>query len=148
MAIKLQQIFAHATATVLSWHVQNFVAITSLNFGGEQKEVTDAKNHFTLSIVYTKLSITKHISSPISQTMVSCDLTKLNTTLKEQLLFMTLKTLGLNSLSSKTTYCQLSWSLEATRLNVIIIILLWNLTGISTALLLMWLSNFRAILKV
>ena len=43
--------------------------------------------------------------------------------------------LGLYSLSCKTSYRQISWSLEATRLDVLIIISLWNLTGISAALL-------------
>ena len=43
-------------------------------------------------------------------------------------------TQGLYSLSGKTSYRQISWSLEATRLDVIMIISLWNLTGISTAL--------------
>ena len=43
-------------------------------------------------------------------------------------------TQGLYSLSGKTSYRQISWSLDATRLDVIMIISLWNLTGISTAL--------------
>ena len=42
---------------------------------------------------------------------------------------------GLYSLSGKTSYRQISWSLEATRLGVIIIALLWNLTGSSAAAL-------------
>ena len=44
----------------------------------------------------------------------------------------------LYSLSGKTSYRQISWSLEATRLDVIIIVSLWNVTDISAA-------NFRAI---
>ena len=40
---------------------------------------------------------------------------------------------GLNSLSGKTSYRQISWRLEATRLDVIMITSLWNLTGISAA---------------
>ena len=55
---------------------------------------------------------------------------------------------GLYSLSGKTSYRQISWSLEAARLGVIIIAPLWNLTGTSAALLPRGLSNFRAIGKV
>ena len=55
---------------------------------------------------------------------------------------------GLYSLSGKTPYRQISWSLEAARLCVIIIVSLWNLTGISAALLPKCLSNFRVIGKV
>ena len=57
-------------------------------------------------------------------------------------------TLGLYSLSGKTSYRQISWSLEAARLGVIMIVWLWNLTGISAALLPRCLLNFRAIGKV
>ena len=39
--------------------------------------------------------------------------------------------LGLYSLSGKTSYCKISWSLEADRLDVIIIVSFWNLTGTS-----------------
>ena len=55
---------------------------------------------------------------------------------------------GLYSLSGKTFYHQLSRNPEAARLDVIMIVSQWNLTGISTALLPMCLSNFRAIGKV
>ena len=55
---------------------------------------------------------------------------------------------GLYSLSDKTSYRQISWNLEAARLSVIMIVSLWNLTGISAALLPRCLSNFRAIEKV
>ena len=41
--------------------------------------------------------------------------------------------LGLYSLSGKTSYRQISWSLEAARLGVIMIVSLWNLTGILDA---------------
>ena len=51
---------------------------------------------------------------------------------------------GLYSLSGKTSYRQISWSLEAARLDVAIVVLLWNLTGTSAAAL----PNFRAIVKV
>ena len=51
--------------------------------------------------------------------------------------------LGLYLLSSKTPYRQVSWSLKATRLDVMIIISLWQLTGILAALLPRCLSNFR-----
>ena len=50
--------------------------------------------------------------------------------------------------SSKTSYRKISWSLEAARLDIIMIVLLWNLTGISAALLPRCLSNLRAIGKV
>ena len=42
-------------------------------------------------------------------------------------------TMGLYSLSSKTSYRQISWSPYAARLDVIRIVSLWNLTGISAA---------------
>ena len=42
---------------------------------------------------------------------------------------------------------QISWSFEAARLDIIVIVSLWNLTGISTALLLKRPSNFGAIGK-
>ena len=53
--------------------------------------------------------------------------------------------LGPVSISNKTSYCKISWSLEAARLVVYIITSLWHLTGTSAALLPMCLSNFRAI---
>ena len=56
--------------------------------------------------------------------------------------------LGLYSLSGKTTYCQISRSLEAAWLGVIMIVSLWNLTGISAAMLPRCLSSFRAIGKI
>ena len=49
------------------------------------------------------------------------------------------------SISAKTSYRKISWSLEATRLVVNIIASLWNLTDTSAALLPKCLSNFRAI---
>ena len=52
---------------------------------------------------------------------------------------------GLCSLSGKTSCRQIPWNLEAARLDVRIITSHWNLTGISTALLPRWLSNFSAI---
>ena len=55
---------------------------------------------------------------------------------------------GLYSLSGKTSYRQISWSLEATRLDVIMVVWLWNLTGTSAAALPKCLLNFRAIGKV
>ena len=54
----------------------------------------------------------------------------------------------LYSQSGKTSYNQISRSLEAARLGVIAIVSLWNLTGITAALLPNCLSNFRAIGKV
>ena len=42
---------------------------------------------------------------------------------------------GLYSLSGKTSYRQISWSLETGRLDVIMIVSIWNLTCISAALL-------------
>ena len=49
------------------------------------------------------------------------------------------------SISDKTSCCKISRSPEAARLVVQIITSLWNLTGISAALLSMCLSNVRAI---
>ena len=40
---------------------------------------------------------------------------------------------GLYSLSGKTSYRQISWSLEAARLDVAMVVSLWNLTGTSAA---------------
>ena len=54
---------------------------------------------------------------------------------------------SLYSLSSKTSYHQILWSLVAVRLSVIIIVSLRNLPGISAALLPSCLSIFRAILE-
>ena len=44
-------------------------------------------------------------------------------------------TLCLYSLSGKMSYRQISWDLEATRLGIIMIVSLWNLTGMSAAAL-------------
>ena len=55
---------------------------------------------------------------------------------------------GLYSLNGKTSYHQISRGLEAAGLDVILIVSLWNLTGISGALLPRRLSNVRAIGKV
>ena len=57
-------------------------------------------------------------------------------------------TMGFYSLSRRTAYCKISWSLEAARLVAIMTISLRNLTGISAAMLPMCLSNFRAIEKI
>ena len=54
-------------------------------------------------------------------------------------------TLGLYSLSGKTSYCKISWSLEAARFGFKLFQSLWNLAGTSAALLPRCLSNFRAI---
>ena len=56
--------------------------------------------------------------------------------------------LGLYSLSGRTPYRQILWSLEAARLDVEIIVSLWNLTGILAAWLPRYLSNFKAITNV
>ena len=56
--------------------------------------------------------------------------------------------LGLYSLSGKTSYRQISWSLEAARLDVAMVVSLWNLTSTSAAALPRYLPNFRAIGKV
>ena len=55
---------------------------------------------------------------------------------------------GLYSLSRKTSYRQISWSLKVARFFVIMIVSFWNLTSTSAALLPRCLSNFRAIVKV
>ena len=55
---------------------------------------------------------------------------------------------GCYSLCGKTFYREISRSLEAARLGVIMIVSLWNLPGISQAVLPMCLSNIRAIGKV
>ena len=55
---------------------------------------------------------------------------------------------GLYSLSGKTSYSQISWSLEVARLDVAMAVSLWNLTGTLAAALPRYLPNFRAIGKV
>ena len=55
--------------------------------------------------------------------------------------------LGLYSLSGKSSYYQISWSLEVARLDAIVTITLWNLTATSAPLLPRCLSNFKAIGK-
>ena len=60
----------------------------------------------------------------------------------------TTKVQGLYALSGKTSCRQISWSLEAARLNVAMVVSLWNLTGTSAAVLPRYLPNFRAIGKV
>ena len=52
---------------------------------------------------------------------------------------------GLYSLSGKTSYRQISWSLEATRLDVIMIISLWKLTCISAALPVKFQSDWESL---
>ena len=52
---------------------------------------------------------------------------------------------GLYSLSGKTSYRKISWSLEAARFGLKLFQLLWNLAGTSAALLPRCLSNFNAI---
>ena len=54
---------------------------------------------------------------------------------------------GLYSLNGKTSYRQASWSLVATKLDVIIMLIFWYLTGISAAPLPRCLPNFRTIAK-
>ena len=55
------------------------------------------------------------------------------------------KYLGPYSLSGKTSYRKISWSLEAARFGFKLFQSLWNLAGTSAALLPRCLSNFRAI---
>ena len=55
---------------------------------------------------------------------------------------------GPYSLSSKTSYRQISRSLEAAKLDVIMMVSLWNLTDISAVLQPMCLSNFSVIRNV
>ena len=57
-------------------------------------------------------------------------------------------TLGLYSLSGKTSYRKISWSLEAARFGFKHFQSLWNLTGTSAAVLPRCLWNFRAILSL
>ena len=57
-----------------------------------------------------------------------------------------IKIQGLYSLSGKTSYHKISWSLEAARFGSKLFQSLWNLAGTSAALLPRCLSNFRAML--
>ena len=52
---------------------------------------------------------------------------------------------GLYSLSDKTSYCKISWSLEVSRFVFILFQSLWNLTGPSAAALSSCQSNSRAV---
>ena len=63
-------------------------------------------------------------------------------------ILMIISTQGLYSLSGTTSYRQISWSLEAVRLDAAMVVSLWNLTGTSAAALPRYLPNFRAIGKV
>ena len=54
---------------------------------------------------------------------------------------------GLHSRSGRTSYHQISWSVEAARLVVIMIVSLWNFKNISASLPPRGLSNVRAIGK-
>ena len=56
--------------------------------------------------------------------------------------------LGLYSLSCKTSYRKISWSLEAARFRFKLFQSLWNLAGTSATALPRCLSNFRAILPL
>ena len=69
-------------------------------------------------------------------------------TLKCRLTNILSRPLGLYSLSGKTSYRKISWSIEAARLDVAMVVSLWNLTGTSAAALPRYLPNFRAIGKV
>ena len=52
---------------------------------------------------------------------------------------------GFYSLSGKTYYWQISWSLEAARFDVVMIVSLWNLTGISEALAVKFQSDWNSL---
>ena len=90
--------------------------------------------------------ISPPLGSAVSWNPFSC---KTRTMLSSILNVMAADSLGYYSLSGKTSWRQIfSWSLEPARLDVMIIVSLWNLTGISTAPLPRCLPNFRAIGKV
>ena len=65
--------------------------------------------------------------------------------MQEQSRIIWRRRLGLYSLSGKTSYRKISWSLEAARFGSKLFQSLWNLAGTSAALLSMCLSNFWAI---
>ena len=64
------------------------------------------------------------------------------------LLLRSISSLSLYSQSGRASYRKISLSLGAAKLDVVIMVSFWNLTGISAALLPRCLSNFRAIGKV
>ena len=72
----------------------------------------------------------------------ACSLCKRNSGAQEQ---QYPPLLGLYSLSGETSYCKISWSLEAPRFGFKLFQSLWNLAGTSAAALPRCLSNFRAI---
>ena len=64
---------------------------------------------------------------------------------KSSMLTVLVLQLGPVSISEKTSYRKISWSLEAARFVFRIVRSLWNLTGTSSAVLPMCLSNVKAI---
>ena len=68
--------------------------------------------------------------------------------LEQAVISQTYRYQGLYSLSGQTSYRQISWSLEAARLDVAMVVSLWNLTGTSAAALPRYLPQYRAIGKV
>ena len=87
----------------------------------------------------TNLQMT--FSNAISCTKKSSNIGLENYLVRNHILF----TQSLYSLSGKTSYRKISWSLEAARFGFKLFQSLWNLTGTSAALQPRCLSNFRAI---
>ena len=94
-------------------HIVKFVSVTRYTFFRHIDDINVLSNYGTMWISLKSMYTSAELS----------------------ILFTFCCVLGLYSLSGKTSYRQISWSLEAARLGVIIIAPLWNLTGTSAALL-------------
>ena len=124
-------IYKYRNGLDLTIGIMNYnIAIIMLDFGRSEHDLTaglfDTDVFINISLFVTD-EIRSHFQRLISQSF---------------------QMQGLYSLSGKTSYRQISWSLEAGRLGVIMIVSRWNLTCISAALLPRCLLNFRAIAKV
>ena len=100
---------------------------------------TRSSLHWLFNDGYTNIHETQIITS-LSQ----CAAQSLATCLRGHCLQMC-GNQGSVSISDKTYYRKISWSLDAARFVFRIVRQLWNLTGTSAALLPTWLSNFTAI---
>ena len=125
----------HSCDVARMWDIHNSC---SFKFGGKFLAV---RHHGRLALVHNSF-ITKHKTScatPSYWAINQVNIYKIVQQIQQKQ--------GVYLLSGKTSYHERLWSLEAARLDVVIIVSLWNLTGISAALLSICLSNFTAIGK-
>ena len=135
-----------------------YIALTIARY----RERTVAHNVFHRCQYYPVVDIfSKKIKLKSKQSLSPSNLIRLMTSwymqeMPQLVLFLYLNMLGwrLCFVSSLTTgplftkHRKISWSREAARLDVILIVSPWSLTGISAALLSICLSNFRATVQV